>query len=275
LLSHLGYGCPNDLMRAISFCLHDVADPDATRWAARQSSLYTLDLPVFRQHLLSIQQQKANVERIERFRRLEQSLLVFLTFDDGGLSALTCVADELEKRDWRGHFFITTDWTGQPGFLDRREIRELHSRGHVIGSHSCSHPERMSRLAADALLNEWKRSCAVLSDILGQAVTVASVPGGYYSRRVAQTAAASGIEVLFNSEPRATASVVDGCLVLGRYSINRYSQPAVSGAIAAGRVGPRWRQVALWNAKKIVKTLTGESYLTVRRYLLSKRSPEH
>ena len=67
-----------------------------------------------------------------------------ITFDDGGVSALQTTADLLEKYGWRGVFFVTTDRIGTPTFLNADHVRELHRRGHVIGSHSCSHPERMS-----------------------------------------------------------------------------------------------------------------------------------
>src|SRR5437588_90456 len=49
----------------------------------------------------------------------------YLTFDDGGVSAYTDVADLLEARGWRGHFFVTTDRIGTAGFLDDRQIRDL------------------------------------------------------------------------------------------------------------------------------------------------------
>jgi hypothetical protein len=258
-------------MRAISFCLHDVADPGFGERTARTANLYTLDLPLFQQHLHSIELQNGKVDKIEDLRAFERFVPVFLTFDDGARSALSSVAGELEKRNWRGHFFVTTDWIGQPGFLEAREIRELRSRGHVIGSHSCSHPERMSHLSAGQMMCEWTRSCTVLSDILGDTVVVASIPGGYYSRRVAETAAASGIKVLFTSEPTVLVSLVEGCMVLGRYSITRYSRPAASGALVAGGIGARCQQFALWNAKKIAKLLGGESYLSLRRYLVSRR----
>jgi peptidoglycan/xylan/chitin deacetylase (PgdA/CDA1 family) len=183
------------------------------------------------------------------------------------------VTDELEKYGWRGHFFITTDWIGRPGFLDRQQIRELHRRKHVIGSHSCIHPERMSHLGWAELMREWSESCAILSDILGEQVRVASVPGGYYSRNVGKTAAAAGIEVLFTSEATAAASVLDGCLILGRYFIQMHTPPGESGAIAAGHILPRWRQSVLWGAMKPVKALTGQRYSTIRDYLISRILP--
>ena len=51
----------------------------------------------------------------------------------------------LERYGWPGYFFVATDWIGRPGFLNAAQFRELDSRGHVIGSHSCSYPERMAR----------------------------------------------------------------------------------------------------------------------------------
>lgn len=255
-------------MRAISLGYHDVIDePEGS--AVRLH--YRLDRRDFCDHLESIRSRVAGapVRTIERACQWQREVPVFLTIDDGALSSITCVAGELEKRGWRGHFFITTDWIGRPGFLDRRQIRELRGRGHVIGSHSCSHPARMSHLSREELLKEWSVSRSILGELLGEPVTVASVPDGYYTRKVARAAAAASIEVLFTSEPTTGTAVVDGCLVLGRYAIQRHTPSAVSGAIAAGDKRPRWRQTAAWQARKAVKALTGESYFAIRRFLLS------
>src|SRR5204862_350417 len=87
-------------------------------------------------------------------------------------------ADGSARRPWPGHFFIATDLVGTPGFLDWDGIRALVAMGHVVGSHSCSHPDRMADLSWDQLLDEWSRSAAALSSELGQEVSTASVPGG-------------------------------------------------------------------------------------------------
>lgn len=259
-------------MRAISIGYHDVIDGAAETLALVDPvrMVYKLDRRAFCNHLRSIRLQAggAEVQTIDS-RRVWRRKPVFLTIDDGALSGYTCVASELELHGWRGHFFITTDWIGKPGFMDRWQIRELRERGHVIGSHSRTHPERMSQLSWGSLMKEWFESCHSLSAILGERVRVASVPGGFYSRRVSEAAAAAGIEVLFTSEPTTRAAVVDGCLVLGRYSIQRGTPLRASGAIAAGATWPRWRQTLSWTAKKAVKAATGESYLAIRRYLLS------
>jgi peptidoglycan/xylan/chitin deacetylase (PgdA/CDA1 family) len=258
-------------MKAISLAYHDVVEASTLRRTG-YTGLYKLDQQQFQAHMRSIHKNEEDllVRCIERFTEWQDKTPVFLTFDDGQLGAINYVADELERYGWRGHFFITTDWIGRPGFVDRRQIRELRSRGHVIGSHSCSHPARMSKLSWSELDKEWSESLSILSDTLGAQVRVASVPNGFYSRKVGRTAAAAGVEVLFTSEARAATSIIDGCLVLGRYFIQRNTSPEVSGAVAAGYVWPRWSQTMAWNSKKALKFMTGEYYLAIRRLVLSK-----
>jgi peptidoglycan/xylan/chitin deacetylase (PgdA/CDA1 family) len=261
-------------MKAISIGYHDIVDEGQRppNDGSRHSGRYKLDREHFRAHLDAIWNSvdHRSVRVIDRARQWHHETPLFLTFDDGAVSSYNCVAGEMEKRGWRGHFFVTTDWTGRPGFLDPGQIRELHARGHVVGSHSCSHPARMSKLSWTELLREWKQSCAILSDILQEPVVTASVADGYYSRKVGKAAAAAGIQVLFTSEPSAKVASVDGCLILGRYSIQSQTPAGVSGAIAARDQWPRLRQAILWQAKKPVKALTGEAYFTIRRLLLAR-----
>jgi peptidoglycan/xylan/chitin deacetylase (PgdA/CDA1 family) len=253
---------------------HDVIEDTTSQGSSpRRVTPYSLTYQHFREHLESIRQKTA-VQTIQRFRQWEEEIPIFLTFDDGEVSAYTCSVGALEDHNWRGHFFITTDWIGQPGFMDRSQIRELRGRGHVIGSHSCSHPERMSQLSIKELEKEWSTSCEVLNDILAEQVLVASVPAGYYSGKVGKAAAAAGIKVLFTSEPTSMVSVEDGCMILGRYCIQGHMPAQISGAIADGLIWPRWRQAMAWQAKKVVKALTGESYFTLRSYLLARLRPQ-
>lgn len=258
-------------MKAITLGYHDVGDEsDAVAPSVR---LYRLTPATFGAHLSAI-------ERAMRIRtagtimgasRRGWEKRLFLTFDDGALGSYTWIAPQLELHGWRGHFFIITNRIGTPGYLDRWQIRELHERGHVIGTHTHTHPERMSSLPRKELADEWKRSCDILSELVGRAVRVGSVANGYYSRAVARSAAASGIEVLFTSEPVTHVAEVDGCLVLGRYSIQRGTIPCVSGAIASGRIGPRWRQYLIWNLKKPAKAIGGDGYIFMRRLLVAQR----
>ena len=194
-----------------------------------------------------------------------------LTFDDGGASAVR-IAETLAGYRWRGHFFITANRIDQPAFVTTDDIRHLYELGHVIGSHSYSHPERMSHCSWDELLWEWEASVDALSKIVGEQVITASVPAGFYSKQVARAAAAAGLKVLFNSEPVTRVRRVDGCLVIGRFALQRGTSPETAAALAASRPFPRLREFASWNAKKAAKKVGGEAYVALRRALLNRAS---
>ena len=190
-----------------------------------------------------------------------------ITFDDGGVSAYTHIAGRLEELGWRGHFFIATDYIGANGFMNHAQIRELRRRGHAIGSHSCSHPLRMASCGLRQIEREWSVSVDLLSDLLGERVDLASIPGGQYSRRVVEAAAQAGVRALFTSEPTVRRRRIAGCLTLGRYAVHRRTAPLTAAAIASGKIIPRVRQALLWQAKKTGKIIGGQRYLQFREAL--------
>jgi hypothetical protein len=61
---------------------------------------------------------------------------------------------------------------------------------------------------------------------------------------------------------------VDGCTILGRYTIVQRSTAAEAAAIAAGALAPRARQALYWNLKKVAKVVAGDLYLGVRKTFL-------
>jgi peptidoglycan/xylan/chitin deacetylase (PgdA/CDA1 family) len=262
-------------MKPISLMYHDVVEDGAEQLSGfpRGKILYKIQVEAFRQHLRAIARRTRPgsvmaIDGRDSWERRRGS--VCLTFDDGGVSAIRA-AEILDQYGWHGHFFITTGWIGRPGFLDERQISRISRAGHVIGSHSCTHPERMSHLDSRALLQEWGESMNRLAEILQKPVRTASVPNGYYSREVAQAAALMGVQVLFTSEPTAVPESVQGCTVLGRYTVHRGMSAAVTAGIAAGEVIPRCRQSALWKFKRVAKTVGGEFYLRFRDRILASR----
>ena len=258
-------------MRAISLEYHDVVlieEVDATGFPGEGPASYKLDPNEFEKHLLAIMRAKKGKpsSAFDLIRGMENPLPFFLTFDDGGSSAYTYVADKLDQFGYCGHFLITANYIGSPSFLAKEQIRDLRERGHVIGSHSCSHPRRMSYCNWGQLTDEWSKSVKILSDILGENVVVASIPGGYYSKKVVQAASCAGIKVLFTSEPTTRCYHIDGCLVLGRYSIRRWASAETVEAITSGQISPRIKQWLVWNSKKMPKVLGGELYEKIRKY---------
>jgi len=118
---------------------------------------------------------------------------------------------------------------------------------------------------------EWSVSVALLSDLLGERVDLASIPGGQYSRRVAEAAAQAGVRALFTSEPTVRRRRIGGCLTLGRYAVQRWTTARTAAAIASGKIIPRARQALLWQAKKMAKAVGGERYLNFREALTRRR----
>jgi peptidoglycan/xylan/chitin deacetylase (PgdA/CDA1 family) len=193
-----------------------------------------------------------------------------ITFDDGGASAFEA-GEELARRSWRGYFFIATDLIGRPGYLDWDGVRAVAAMGHVIGSHSCSHPDRMADCSWDRLIDEWTRSAAVLEGHLGTRPATASVPGGLYSKQVGRAAAAAGYSTLFTSLPTQRAGSIGGCALVGRYAIRRDTTAEQAAAAASGSALPWARQRAAWRMRGAVKSLAGSRYESLRRTLLARR----
>lgn len=257
----------------ITLLYHDVVPPgrdDASGFPGAGAGRYKLTEAEFRDHLAALAAVVSAPPANEAEVLADPSAPRWMIgFDDGGVSA-ALAADWLEERGWRGHFFLTTDYLDTPAFLSRAQARDLHRRGHVIGSHSCSHPARMAMCSREQLLDEWRRSREALSEVLGAPVITASVPGGYYSRAVGQAAADAGLELLFNSEPTTRSYRIDGCLVLGRYSIYRGMTAAQAAALVAPGPAARLGQAIVWNAKKVAKAVGGAGYLRLRRRLLER-----
>jgi peptidoglycan/xylan/chitin deacetylase (PgdA/CDA1 family) len=257
-------------MQALAIMYHDVVengDFESSGFPGEGAHVYKLRREDFAHHLDAI----AAVTKAVGTVRMLEGRPVLLTFDDGGASFHHPIAGLLEGRGWRGHFFITTDRIGTPGFLTETQLRELHRRGHIIGSHSASHPTRMAALTRAELDREWRESLDRLASVLGDTVTVASVPGGYFSREVAQSAAAAGIEALFTSEPTSQVAMQNGCRVIGRYVVQRGMAPAWSAGFASGNPSYCWRQSAAWKAKGVVKSLGGKTYLRMRQAILERK----
>ena len=262
-------------MRTHALMYHEVVSSDsgASGFAGAGAALYTVTTADFFAHLDALDQAlgtpPATVDQLLAGRA--ESLSWLLTFDDGGASALVA-ADELSRKGWRGNFFVTTGRIGEPGFLDESGIIDLRRMGHVIGSHSLSHPSRMAALSDGELLEEWRASAEQLSELLGERITSASVPGGYYSKRVATAAAKAGLEALFTSEPVRTTRHASGCLVIGRLSIKTTTSAREAARIAGGDSRPWLRGYAEWNLRKAAKRVSGRGYEKLREGLLSRRS---
>lgn len=195
---------------------------------------------------------------------------VFLTFDDGEESAITTVAPMLEGRGWRGHFFIVTGRIGAPGFVSDDDIRALWSRGHLVGSHSHTHPI-MTELSDGEIREEWRTSRELLEEILNVPVETASIPTGYYRRRVGRLAIESGYRHVFTSEPWLRPRQLNAHRIYGRFSIRRTTTSDSVRALCSFSRTVIARESVGWQSRKALKGLLGPRYETVRRFVIARR----
>ena len=149
---------------------HDVLDgenPDESGLPGKESAEYKITCDEFERHLAAIKKSLSSPV-ITRISEADNGAVppVMFSFDDGGVSAIEIIAPALERNGWKGLFFIPTDYIGHKAFLSRNQIRELCDRGHIIGSHSCSHPMKISDCTQEELLSEWCGSLKILSEIL-------------------------------------------------------------------------------------------------------------
>jgi peptidoglycan/xylan/chitin deacetylase (PgdA/CDA1 family) len=243
---------------------HDVVaagGEDASGFPGRDAALYKITPEAFDAHLDAIQRALAVIPAHP------PPPAPVITFDDGGSSAMTA-ATLLEAHGLTGHFFVTTNYIGARGFLTDVEIRDLVRRGHVVGSHSCSHPLRMGHCSWPQLLDEWSRSRSILCEIVGDEVHDASVPGGDFAPQVAEAAARAGITRLFTSEPTGDVRDAFGLRLVGRFAVQRWTTADTAAALAGGDWLACARQAVVWNAKKMTKQIGGERYLQIRKALL-------
>jgi peptidoglycan/xylan/chitin deacetylase (PgdA/CDA1 family) len=261
----------------VALLLHDVLN-DGAEWresgfAGADADLYKFSLSEFMRILDAICVAEPTI-RTSTVMAVDvvDGPTVMLTFDDGGSGSILA-ADALERRGWRGHFFIPTAFVGQPSFASAADLRQLHERGHVVGSHSHTHPQRISALGARELDEEWHRSVRQLEGILGTEVTCGSIPGGFYSRAVVESSGRAGISRLFTSEPRRDPWRVGQVMAYGRFSVQRSTTTAEIVRLARGRASTILLRGATWNAKKVVKTLGGDAWLSLRRSLLARFGP--
>lgn len=94
--------------------------------------------------------------------RADKSCATSFTFDDGLPEHLSIVAPELEKRGWKGTFWVcgakvNGEIRSDDSFLSWEEIRQLHERGHEVSNHGWNH-KKLTKLTPERIREEVARN---------------------------------------------------------------------------------------------------------------------
>lgn len=189
-------------------------------------------------------------------------LPVTLTFDDGGISFYTIIAPILEKYHLIGHFYIATNHIGTNGFMDENQIKDLHKRGHVIGSHSCSHPSDFRAVPFDARKKEWEDSVRRLSEIIGEQVKEVSIPNGFLQKDDIKIFEELGITTIYTSklgENRKNGPM----MIKGRIGVDKTMSSERVMSILTGGLS----YIIMWAKQwllSLLKILLGNNYIKIK-----------
>ena len=192
--------------------------------------------------------------------------IIEFTFDDGGESFYRIAAPILEKYGFRGVFFISTSHIGTDKFLTAEQVKALHQQGHIVASHSHSHPRNMTELSVNDLLNEWRTSVQILEDIIRVPVMIASIPSGYNSKEVTDTAAQAGIKILYTSKPTIKSIHTIGIVLIGRYVIHSNTSIETFGKIISS-ANYRRKMLYRWKLINCAKKILGTRYNNIKNSL--------
>ena len=205
-------------------------------------------------------------KQIIRLKDLDKETLgsIVLTFDDGGSSFYTPIAQILDKYSLKGYFFISTKYIGTAGFLTKEQIADIDKRGHYIGSHSYSHPEIITALSVDKMKEEWARSVTDLEGIVRHKVTIASIPNGYQSKKVFEAIKMANIKEVYTSKPTCKQRQYKDITVKGRFVVlDGMTEDDIVELISSKRK----KQLLLlkWRILNFVKLILGNKYEVVKQ----------
>lgn len=262
--------------RVVSLMYHDIS-----RQGAKSSKFTSNDLET--KYIISFEKFEHQIEKLSsltrhkylvndplKFKENEKDNPVLITFDDGK-SGIVDAAAVLESYGFRGYFFVIASKVGKNGYVSKEEILSLWQRGHIIGTHSLTHPKKISELEYKDILHEWKESSRILSSIIGDHVKAAAVPGGFCSKDVIRAAEECGIIMLFNSEPVTSVNHYGNISILGRYNIYSSDKDSIITKLTRPEGFERQKRFLAWNIKKLIKKALGKYFISVKRLLVNNQ----
>ena len=152
---------------------------------------------------------------------------VSLTFDDSMKEHYTIVAPELEKRGFRGTFWMCGAWMPADPQADTThftwaEAKEMSDNGHEMSNHSWSHPY-LTMLSEEELIEQIRKNDEAILENIGKPSTTFCFPYNAFNESVIEKA----------MEGRVGARLKEFWLG-GQHSPKEYLTKTVEDALASG-----------------------------------------
>ena len=208
---------------------------------------YTISTDVFREHL-----------KIACADRVPSHYSTAITFDDGHRSQFENALPLLAEFGASATFFITAGWVDQKtDYVSAAELRAIAAAGHRIGGHGLTHT-LLTHCSASELRSELLDSKRILENAIGSPVSVISLPGGRYDRRVLDGCREAGYTQVFTSEPTIKIRENNGVQVIGRYNVLQTTTPAGLRELLDPASGALWRAQIRAKTKHAAQKVLGD-----------------
>lgn len=192
---------------------HDLDPSERNQW--------TLDPDDFSTHLTILREQGYHILPLSDALKSPSPYrkVAVLTFDDGRAGAFMYGNRILDGVGVSACFYISPIFIdGNPPvresysrFMDWSQIRTLHECGHLIGSHSMTHPD-FSSLSESHQFNEMTRSRVAIAKSIGVSQNLVShfaLPDGAANDSIQKMAADAGYESLVTTESSLNVSPLE------------------------------------------------------------------
>ena len=129
----------------------------------------------------------------------------------------------------------------------------------------------MTLLPYDQIKSEWEKSRIILESIIDEAVYVASIPNGYGSHNVYESAQQAGLKTLCSSIPTTRTFNSSGMEIVGRYVIHDNTSDEDFYKLLSSK-WYRSRIKLRYYFLQFVHLVLGNNYNKVKTALLKRRS---
>lgn len=251
------------MKKIISLMYHDVYDKKKA-----ESGFQNQEALVYKINVIDFENQ---VKKISSFK---EKYDIRFTFDDGGSSFYTLIAPILEKYNFKGYYFISSDFINKKGFLTDNQLQKLSKSGHFIGPHSCSHPLDMTKLSSERQFQEWDKSKKTLEKIISKEIVIASIPNGQFNKNLLKIMSKVGIKEVYTSIPKTGFKSYNfdedyDLLCYGRFPI-RDDQVSSRVISIISSTKNRILMHLRWMGLQILRFLFKEQYYHIRSLFLKK-----
>ncbi len=124
---------------------------------------------------------KVTQDDLDQIFHQREERVAYLTFDDGPSPNNTPrILEILEEEGIQATFFVL----GKQAEMFPELVKEIHSKGHVIGNHTYSHRYKQIYSSIEAYMEDLKRSEVILKNILGHDydLRLTRFPGGSFGK---------------------------------------------------------------------------------------------